>query len=91
MIAFDQLNVNQADVQKISEIAKRTVQLHLGRDMLSVMMDLEVCHAIGCKLDLDRLLAFPVLDFAHDVLGIAAHLDHDTGRLLDCFLPRCAV
>lgn len=53
-------------------------------------MDLAATHANGCKLDLDKLLAFDNFNFAHDVFGIREHLDRKTGKLKDFFLPRCA-
>ncbi len=56
-----------------------------------VMMDITATHANGCPLDLDKLLAAPDFDFAHDVFGIRRHLDRTTGELRDFFLPRCSV
>lgn len=65
--------------------------LSLGEqpDALGTRMDLEAVHAT-CPLDLHRLAEAPAGDFAHDVLGIARHLDRATGNLGGCFLPRCA-
>lgn len=43
------------------------------------------------ELDLEKLLAAPRFDFAHDVCGIVRHMDRTTypGKLKDCFWPRC--
>ncbi len=58
-------------------------------DAFSLSMDLTLCNARK-HVDLARLLAFGLGDFAHDVSGILRHLDRETGELTDCFLPRCA-
>jgi hypothetical protein len=59
-------------------------------DKAGVTMDLNAAHANGCPLDFQKLLDFPDFDFFHDVYGIARHIDRETGRIGDCFLPRCA-
>jgi len=46
-------------------------------------------HDLREPLNLERLAGFPSFDFAHDVYGIAQNLDRLTGRLLNCFVPRC--
>jgi hypothetical protein len=51
-------------------------------------MDVTACHANGNPLRLSDLLAADDFNFTHDVFGIAAHLDHETGRLTGCFRPR---
>lgn len=61
------------------------------RDKLSTEMDLEACHCNGTPLDLTRLLNAPEFDFWHDLSGIRYHLNRDTGKLMDCFLPRMAL
>jgi len=60
-------------------------------DRLTVDMDLTACHCSGCPLDLQKLLAFPPSDFAHDIFGIYRHINVETGALRECFTPRCAV
>lgn len=57
---------------------------------LSLTMDLSACHANGCPLDLEKLLAFDDFNFYHDIWGIRRHLNRTTGKLENCFLPRCA-
>ncbi len=59
-------------------------------DELSLRMDLLATHANGNPLDFQKLLAAPPLSFAHDIYGIAAHLDRSTGQLRDHFSPRCS-
>lgn len=58
----------------------------------TALMDLVATHCNGCPLDLQRL--FETADdgeFGHDVFGIRAHLDRETGRLTGCFMPRFAL
>lgn len=65
----------------------------LARDpsiVTTIEMDLSACNANGCKLDLEKLLGFNDANFGHDVFGINRHLNRETGKLMDCFLPRCA-
>lgn len=56
----------------------------------SVMMDITAAHCNGCALDLDKLAEAPDFDFVHDVWGISRHINRRTGKLEDCFAPRCA-
>lgn len=58
-------------------------------DRLSMLMDLEVaCEQFN--LDLKELLSFNRFNFAHDILGIAGHINRRTKHIENCFLPRCA-
>jgi hypothetical protein len=51
-------------------------------------MDIEACHCNGNPLDLAALLAAPTTDFMHDVFGIMANINRETGTLENCFSPR---
>ena len=86
---------SENDADKIKEIVDRAfeeidVLNDKGFTCMDVLMDITACHANGCPLDLEKMLAAPKFDFAHDVCGIIGHLDRSTGQLVDCFLPRCA-
>lgn len=59
-------------------------------DRLHVAMDLIATHVNGTPLDLQRLLDAPDFDFFHDIGGIRRHLNRETGKLGDHFLPRTA-
>lgn len=76
-------------------IAKRAValadRLGLHYPHHVAVMDIDVCHANGCPLDLAGLLNASPADFAHDVLGIRRHLNRETGELGGCFVPRYAL
>lgn len=59
-------------------------------DPLDLEMDLTACHLNNeRKLDLQKLLEFDEFNFWHDITGISNHLDRNTGRLTNHFLPRC--
>jgi len=58
-------------------------------DRRELHMDLEAIHSNDCKMDFEKLLRAPLFDFVHDICGIRRHIDRDTGKLKDCFLPRC--
>ncbi len=61
----------------------------LGVDRRTTSLDL--FYADKCApLDFERLLVFPAYDFAHDIFGIARHMNRETRKIKDCFLPRCA-
>ena len=79
------------DLNQVRRIAERATTLWADagepREQRYFVMDITLCTT---RLDLDRLEAFPDSDFAHDIGGIARHIDHATGVLGDCFTPRCA-
>lgn len=59
-------------------------------DRMAAHMDLCACHANGCPMDFERLLAADDFNLIHDVRGIERHLDRSTGKLAGHFLPRFA-
>lgn len=58
--------------------------------VLEADMDITACHLNGCPLKLSELASADNFNFAHDVFGIRRHIDRQTGKLGDCFLPRFA-
>ena len=52
-------------------------------------MDVLVCHLNGCPLDLDALLNAKKSDFLHDLNGIDKNINRNTGKMENCFLPKC--
>ena len=75
-------------LELIGNIAQRACkELHISS--ITVAMDLDYC-MVHQSLDLEKLYNFPAFDFAHDILGINRHLNHETHKLENCFLPRCA-
>ncbi len=73
-------------------ICKRTVALAKEHSVdykyMDALMDLDACHSNGCPLKLGELLQADDFNFAHDVFGICQHINRNTGKLQDCFLPR---
>jgi hypothetical protein len=78
------------DVLTVAKIAARAHKMNPQYEHFKAVMDIEACHCNGCPLDLERLLAAQDYDFAHDVFGIARHIDRSTGELTGCFEPRFA-
>lgn len=82
------------EVRTINAIAHRAVKHAALRGIeYSVMdadMDLTATHLNGCPLRLEELLAADDFNFDHDVFGIRRHMNRETGRLENCFLPRFA-
>lgn len=80
-------NVSEKDQILIDAIAIKA-HAQLDMDVLTVSMDITACHANGNPLKLAELLKADKFNFSHDIYGINANLDHDTGKLLNNFLPR---
>ncbi|MCL2297779.1 MAG: hypothetical protein FWC38_00480 [Proteobacteria bacterium] len=88
--------------KKESEIIEKIVErffkedLHLekhgyaGLSKQDVEMYCAATHANGCRLNFEKLLSAPDFDFFHDIFGMIRYLDKKTGKLTQCFLPRCA-
>lgn len=94
MIKF---NTTLEDSLFVDKIADRAGALLSNQDMspsvyprLDMLVDLTACNANGCPLDFQKLLDFPDFDFIHDIFGIRNNLNRSTGKLEDCFVPRCA-
>jgi len=87
MIAWDKLK--KEDCKIIVEIVSRYVLHCPDLNYLNCIMDLEACH-IFCPIDLIGLLQSKDGDFFHDVCGIFRHIDRETGRLNNFFIPRYA-
>lgn len=86
--------VTRAENTIIAAIAARADEMarrqNIGYDRMTANMDITACHANGNRLDLKKLLAADDFNFAHDVFGIARHIDRRTGKLTGFFSPRCS-
>lgn len=84
----------QAERALIEKIASRAMGMrgisNAYADKIDVELDVLAAHANGCPLKLADMLNADDFQFAHDVFGIARHLNRKTGRLENCFVPRCA-
>ena len=74
------------ELMLLDEITARA----LANVKLNLAMDIAACHLNGCPLDLKKLLTFEDADFFHDINGISEHINRNTGKLENFFLPRCA-
>jgi hypothetical protein len=83
--------INKEDTILVSKIVDRAINLAKDQapniNRLSFEMDITLAH-ITSPIRLEELLAAPNGDFGHDVFGIAAHINRNTGELEDCFSPR---
>ena len=84
--------ISKEDSKLVGKIVERAMKLKplKNDDVVDVRMDIHATHTNGCKLDLVKFLGFDEFNFAHDVMGITNHIDRTTGKLTDCFLPRCS-
>lgn len=77
-----------------SQIAKRAyllgIDLGYTLSVIDLVMDIDACHSNGCPLKLYDLLNADKENFAHDVFGIRANINRQTGQLENCFVPRYA-
>lgn len=80
--------MDKTDFQKLSEIANKAISMGIVEtDKLTLMMDLECVHdSIGLRLD--DMLECNDYNFSHDITGIQFHLNRQTKKLENCFLPR---
>ena len=89
--SFDRSGISDV---KLAVIASRALKLYreyeIEADRDEIKMDLVAAHANGCPLDLDKLYDFDDFSFMHDIIGINRNVCHDTGKLQNCFVPRCA-
>jgi hypothetical protein len=90
-VKFD---TSRFETRIIDEIAQRAMGLSARTGdpftKLDISMDITAVHCNGCPLRLEALRDADDFNFAHDILGIRRHLDRETGRLGDYFIPRFA-
>ena len=87
LISFD---TTKEEEDLIVQIIKRIDSYVRVDSVPNRFMDIAACHCNGCRLDLKKFLNFDRLSFLHDVVGITACLDRETGKLTNGFRPRCA-
>ena len=83
-------HVSREDALTIIAIVKRARTRWPDADSMELNMDITATHVNGCLLKLTELLKADDFNFAHDVCGIQRHINRQTGKLEDCFLPRYA-
>lgn len=84
--------IEKSDMVLIGKIIKRVqTECDDAIPLRKVDMDITATHLNGCPLKLTDLLNSDKSDFFHDIFGISLHIDRTTGKLLDCFIPHCAI
>ena len=83
---------DEALMRGILQRIKNTIALNnrYDGDFVTLEMDLIATHLHIIPLDLSKLLDSLDADFAHDINGIAWHIDRGTGTMCGHFSPRCA-
>ena len=87
-VSFKTTSEETASIAKIADRAAALGMLGRHYSRMTLLMDLSACHANGCPLDFARMADADDANLAHDVAGIANHLDRETGKLTGHFLPR---
>jgi len=59
------------------------------RERIDMILDIDVANR-DCPLKLQELLEADDNNFYHDIIGIGQHLNRQTRKLEDCFVPRFA-
>ena len=87
---IDWTGVPKEEHALISQVARRGYAMFpFHTDYQTLVMDITAAH-IDVPMRLDELLEADAENFAHDIGGIVRHIDRDTGKLKDCFVPRFA-
>ena len=85
-------DVSKEDAILINKICERGFvklkQDGLYGDRLSMIMDISAVHANCHSLRLQELLSASEFDFYHDLTGVVLHLNRETCKLENGFLPR---
>ena len=97
MFRIDYTRISRYESALVGRIVDRVMDLCDDRDhplRNTERTNLEMClYAVhlDTPLELHRLLEAPAQDLFHDVFGISRHLNRETGKLDNCFLPRYAL
>lgn len=89
---IDWSKVSAADhalILLIADRAKRVIPSALSFDKMSLVMDLSAAH-LDVGLRLQELAHADDFNFNHDIAGIVRHMNRETGKLENFFLPRFA-
>lgn len=80
-------NCTAEEAEIIEKIAERACEKFDITDKVSLISNVTATHCNGNRLRLQEFLDSDDLDFVHDIGGIMGHIDQNTGKLTDCFLP----
>ncbi len=88
-VSFDASREDGDLAYKIAARAARMAYEAGGRyDLIDAQMDIIATHVNGNPLKLQELLEADDMNFSHDAFGIRRHINRDTGKLTQHFLPR---
>jgi hypothetical protein len=86
---------NKETMELESKVADRAIALakKFGTkyNKMTAVMDIDACHSNGNPLRLADLLAADDTNFAHDIFGIRANINRETGKLENFFVPRYSI
>lgn len=89
-LSFDATREEKDLIYAIVDRFKEGYKSIVPFDRLSIIIDLVVTNANGNPIDFEKLLNARDEDFFHDVGGIIRYIDRTTGKLEECFSPRCS-
>lgn len=84
-ISFTVNNKHSELIQLIAERAANAFDV----DLMDIAMSITAVHVNDMPLDLRKLLTFNSTHFGHDIRGIENNINKETGKLENCFIPRC--
>ncbi|MCH8035295.1 MAG: hypothetical protein IH950_16270 [Bacteroidetes bacterium] len=93
MIEWNKFKTTKEDYELINQIVYRVINEGVFFEYkkenfeIDLTMDLE-CAFNNDGINLQKLLEFSDMDFAHDVHGIYFNLNRQTGKLENNFVPR---
>ncbi len=83
---------SKKDVDLIQKITDRAMGIAKAQGVKykrqDAEMDIAAVHCNGNPLRLEELLAADEFNFSHDIFGIRRHINRETGKLNNHFLPR---
>lgn len=85
------IDISDADLLQIENIASRAISINPTLDHTELMMDLCAVHCNDMPLALVSMGQGNNSNLMHDIYGISAHLNRETCKLEDCFVPRYAL
>lgn len=86
--------LTKEEIAKIDKIADRAMADFKSLQVadyprVDLVMDLSAAH-LDIPMDLDKFLTFDDFNFRHDVSGIRHCINRISGKIDNCFVPRCA-
>ena len=87
-IGMVKFNTTKEEAALITKIVERAKKNDVSINKLNSILDITATHCNGNPLRLATFLHADNFNFNHDFYGIRENLDRNSGKLLNCFLPR---